>query len=33
MIRIIKADKHFDNVHALKAVSLHVKKGSVFGLV
>lgn len=33
LIKVSKADKHFENVHALKSVSMCIKRGSIYGLV
>jgi len=33
MIKVENLNKHYDDVHALKDVSIHVKKGAIYGLV
>ena len=33
LIKVSKIDKHFENVHALKAVSMCIRRGSIYGLV
>lgn len=33
LIKISKVDKHFENVHALKGVSMCIRRGSIYGLV
>lgn len=33
LIKVSKADKHFENVHALKSVSMCIRRGSIYGLV
>lgn len=33
LIKVSKADKHFENIHALKAVSMCIRRGSIYGLV
>ncbi len=33
MIRVADVNKYFDNYHALSSLNIHVKKGSIYGLV
>ena len=33
LIKVSKVDKHFENVHALKSVSMCIRRGSIYGLV